>query len=463
MLMGLAGLTLWSLPLAANATVLWEHPQPIPVQNRSEEILHGALVPRDNSSSDTLYFKFRARPLSDVVTKVQTRRPYMAGLVFCQGSTENLGIGNAWDAWGYSAFCKSFNIPPNKGGELKLNTDTPEPGSEVRYLAPRRDVPKMFVVKVEYVPHAQDRVTVWLAPNLNPGATEGSQADRIVTRFTADASFNQIRLMHRGEGDGWVFEDLAVATSFEDFVRTPLWKRAWFLAVLSAALVSVVLIGVVSAERRRAGRLVAVMEREQAVAAERVRIAQDLHDDLGAKLTEIVLLGELAAKPGADEQNPLREMLQGLRELHASLDEAVWSINPRHDSLAQLVEFMSESAQRFLRCAPLTFHPEVAADLPQTHLSASQRHNLLMAVKEALNNAVRHAGATSIRLRVDRFDGGVRISVEDDGCGIEESRVHAGDGLRNMRERLDRTGGTVEIRSQPGAGTEVVFELPLSS
>jgi signal transduction histidine kinase len=155
-------------------------------------------------------------------------------------------------------------------------------------------------------------------------------------------------------------------------------------------------------------------------------------------------------------------MLQGLRELHASLDEAVWAINPRHDSLAQLVEFMSESAQRFLRCAPLTFHLEVAKGLPQTHLSASQRHNLLMAVKEALNNAVRHAAATSIRLRVDKFNGGVRISVEDDGCGLDESRVQAGDGLRNMGERLGRIGGKAKIRSQPGAGTEVVFELPLT-
>jgi signal transduction histidine kinase len=453
---------LWGAPLSANATILMQRSQRTLVQNRSEEILHGALAPRDDSASDTLYFKFRVNPLSDIVSEVRFGRYYLAGMVFCEGGAENLGIGNAWSASGYSAFCKTFNAPGNSPGELNLHARNPEPGAPTIYLGPRREVPKTFVVKVEYVPGGEDQVTVWLDPDLRPGATEATQSERIVTRFRANASFDQIRLVHRGDADGWMFDDIAVATSFDDFVPKPFWRRPWFLTVAGAALVSAVLGGVVAAERRRARRQVALVEREQAVAAERVRIAHDLHDDLGARLTEIVLLGELAAKSAA-EDHPSREVVQGLRQLHASLDEAVWSINPHNDTLANLVEFLSEYAQRFVRNAPAVFHLEAAEDLPQAHLSASQRHNLLLAVKEALNNAVRHARATKIWLRVTRTDVGVRVAVRDDGCGVESSQQRVGNGLINIRERLGAIGGKAEIRSQPGDGTEVMFELPLSS
>jgi signal transduction histidine kinase len=111
----------------------------------------------------------------------------------------------------------------------------------------------------------------------------------------------------------------------------------------------------------------------------------------------------------------------------------------------------------------VAFHLKVAEELPQIHLSASQRHNLLLAVKEALNNAVRHACATKLWLHVAKTNDGVSVAVRDDGCGMDTSRQGTGDGLRNMRERLAAIGGKAEIRSQPGQGTEVLFELPLDS
>ena len=449
-----------------NAAILWQRPQETLAKNGTpaEDILRGAVAPRDDSSSGTLYFKVRVDPVVDVVLEAERKGSYLAGLVLCQGEVEKLGIGNALDAWGYSAFCPTFRVPKNRQGEFTLNTRNPEAGGAGPYRAPRQGVPTTFVIKIDFIPGSEDLVTVWLEPDLAMGATEASQDERIVTRFKADASFDKLRLIHRGAGDGWKFDDLAIATSFEDFVPVPWWRRPWVIGVAALAGIGLVAAVVVTLERRRARRQLLAMERAQAVAAERVRIAQDLHDDLGAKVTEIVLMGELAKtvrdNPG-EERNQMDAILGELRQLHASLDEAVWSINPRHDSLIELVEFVSEFAGRFLRHAPVEFHLEVAKQMPDVELSSTLRHNFLLAVKEALNNAVRHSRATTIWLRIGVENGQLCACVADDGRGMEEAAVSSGDGLRNLRARLETIGGTTTVRSAPGAGTEVTFRLPL--
>lgn len=457
----------WIVCLPAGAAILWQRPQETLVRDNGngEDVLRGAVKPQDDTSSGTLYFKFRVDPRTDILEEAATKKFYLAGMVLCQGGVEKLGIGNALDAWGYSAFSPSFRFPGNRPGELTINTDQPEPISAISYEVPRRGVRKNFIVKVDYLPGGDDWVTVWLDPDLSPGATEASQSDKIVTRFKADASFDEIRLVHRGIGQGWVFDGIAIANSFEDFVPVPFWRRGWVMALAGLAMAGLVIGAVVALERRRARRQLQVMERQQAVTAERVRIAQDLHDDLGAKVTEIVLLGELAKGRGGEtgeNENQIGTILDGLRQLHASLDEAVWSINPRNDSLADLVDFVSDFAQRFLQHAAVDFHLEVAGDLPPLELSATRRHNVMLAVKEALNNAVRHAAASTIWLRFGIEDRRLGITVADDGRGMKEAAEKAGDGLQNMRSRLQSIGGSTEIKSTPGGGATVTFWLPLT-
>lgn len=451
-----------------NAEILWQSSHELHVKNNGagEDILRGAVKPHDDSSSGTLYFKMQIDPQTDLVHEVETQQPYRAGLAFYQGDVEKLGVGNAWDAWGYSAFCASLNFPSNKPGELTLQTNNPEQAGRYRYLAPRRGVRTTIVIKVDYVPHGNDLVTVWLSPELGIGATEKSQQEAIVTRFKADASFDQIRLVHKGSGEGWKFRDIAIATSFEDFVPQPWWQRGWIVGLVALTAVGLVATLAVTLERLRTRKQIRAMEREQAVTAERVRIAQDLHDELGAKVTEIVLLGELAKTVQGDpeeKKSQVESIVGELRQLHASLDEVVWSINPRHDSLTDLVDFISEHAERFTRHAPAELHMEVSKNLPSVALSSVTRHHFLLAVKEALHNAVRHANAKTIRLWFGVEQGNqFVVRVSDDGCGIAEPMGPSGDGLQNMRARLEGIGGMTEIHSAPGQGTEIVFRLPLS-
>ncbi|HSU57120.1 MAG TPA: two-component regulator propeller domain-containing protein, partial [Candidatus Dormibacteraeota bacterium] len=180
------------------------------------DILGGA-VRRDNTSSDTLYFKFHVDPISDVNTE-----EYLAGFQLFEGQSERLAVGNSSNAWAYSAFNTAETGGSNKiSGDFDLNSSRPEStglGAFKTYELPRRGIERTIVFKVQYVSNQNDLVTVYLNPDLGTGATEPEQPESLITRFTADASFDQIHLRHAGGGGGWTFSDMAIATSFSDFV-----------------------------------------------------------------------------------------------------------------------------------------------------------------------------------------------------------------------------------------------------
>jgi signal transduction histidine kinase/ligand-binding sensor domain-containing protein len=180
------------------------------------DILGGA-VQRDDTSTNTLYFKFHVDPVSDVSTE-----EYFAAFQLYEGDTERLAVGNSTKAWAYSAFKTSDTRNfKNVFGDVDLHSSRPEsssPGVYLPYELPRRGIENTIVFKVQYVPGGDDLVTVWLNPDLSPGATEDSQLEASTTTFAANASFDQIRIRHGGGGGGWTFSDMAIATSFSDFV-----------------------------------------------------------------------------------------------------------------------------------------------------------------------------------------------------------------------------------------------------
>ena len=188
------------------------------VHNTGEgyDILDGA-VKEDDSSTNTLYFKFRVDPLSDASTE-----EYFAAFELYEGDKERLGVGNALKAWAYSAFSADVTGESHEGSDyIDLHSSRPEPstsGTSIIYENPHRGIECTIVFKVQYVPGGDDLVTVWLNPDLGPGATEAAQPESLITRFKANATFNEIHLRHGGGGDGWIFSDMAIATSFDDFV-----------------------------------------------------------------------------------------------------------------------------------------------------------------------------------------------------------------------------------------------------
>src|SRR5439155_23122613 len=151
------------------------------------------------------------------------------------------------------------------------------------------------------------------------------------------------------------------------------------------------------------------------------------------------------------------------REMVTALDEIVWAVNPKHDDVSSLANYFCQFAQHFLKTTPVRCQLEVAKDLPERPLNAEQRHSLFLALKEALRNVVQHSGATCMRLAIAAQNGTLKVSVSDNGRGLDlgAPRQRTGaDGLGNMQQRLQRLGGRCELASSPGRGMTVSFIIP---
>jgi signal transduction histidine kinase len=213
-------------------------------------------------------------------------------------------------------------------------------------------------------------------------------------------------------------------------------------------------------ERQRA-------ERQQLVEQERSRVAQDLHDELGAMLTEVGMLGALARTPsltGETRERYLSQMIDVSRALVTTLDEIVWAVNPKYDSVASLASYYSLFAQRLLNLAGMACRLQVADSFPATALDSRVRHGIFLAFKEALNNAVRHSQASEVRIVMEATADQLKIVVADNGGGFPEWGVLPGsDGLASMRQRMQQLGGECRIENAAGRGTTVEFRLPLNN
>jgi signal transduction histidine kinase len=208
------------------------------------------------------------------------------------------------------------------------------------------------------------------------------------------------------------------------------------------------------------------IEHQRAMEQERARIARDLHDELGSGITEISMLATVAssASPRSNGRGGhLQEIGDKAQQMVTTLDEIVWATNPKHDSLQSLVSYSCLYADRLLKLANITCQLKGTMDLPDRTISSTHRHGFFLAFKEAVNNVIRHSGATEVRLGVRLIGNRLRLSIADNGRGLApDASARTGDGLVNMRARLEKMGGRFEITGQAGRGTVVRFYLPLN-
>ncbi len=245
------------------------------------------------------------------------------------------------------------------------------------------------------------------------------------------------------------------------------------------------------------------LEQQRAVECERLRIAQDIHDDLGARVTQISLLSAVAqgkANLPEEARADFGKVSQMTRDLVSALYETVWAVNPENDNLDALASYLCQMANQLCSQAQLRCRLEVPELPGPIALSSQVRHNLIMAVKEGLHNIIKHAHASEVHLRITfvaersgltgqssvfpahsanpRIGGGnspswtgqrtdptrvLAICVQDNGCGFDPAACPVGNGLANVKRRMESLGGGFIIESRRALGTAVTLHLPLAA
>ena len=243
-------------------------------------------------------------------------------------------------------------------------------------------------------------------------------------------------------------------------VKIQFWQQGWFQAVF----LSLVLLGVLFYLRLLA-RLAVQSKARVLLQRERARIARDIHDELGARLTELALQGEVAqteCPAGSVFRAKFAALSKNARALSGAMDEVVWMVNSQRDTLRDFATFACQQTRHFLESTPIRCRLDVEPNLPEVMFDLPVRRNLLLAVKEALNNAVKYSQADEIVLRIHRHGKTVLVVVEDNGVGFDPEKVNpTRNGLTNMAQRMQELGGHCRISSQAGKGCRVEFEAPL--
>lgn len=230
-------------------------------------------------------------------------------------------------------------------------------------------------------------------------------------------------------------------------VLSPIWRRWWFLA-LAAMLMAAI------GHRVYQYRVARLLQ----IANMRTRIATDLHDDIGANLTRIALLSEVAK--GAEDSGHLSSIARIARESVSSMSDIVWAINPNRESVVDLIRRMRQHADEVLTSRAMALRFD-ATQVPGTlRLAMDVRRDLLLVLKEAVNNAARHARCSTVTIDVRVERSRMTLAIADDGVGFDPSAASDGHGLDSMRRRAARLRGTLEIVSAPGA-TALTLTFPL--
>jgi ligand-binding sensor domain-containing protein/signal transduction histidine kinase len=247
-------------------------------------------------------------------------------------------------------------------------------------------------------------------------------------------------------------------------VMPQFWERLTVRVTGAVILLGVVAATVWGVERSRSRRRWQRAEAQQAMERERRRIARDLHDDLGSDLTEIMLLGEAAQVSDSTEhvRANAKAIATRSRQAAAAMDEIIWTVNPRNDSVPRLADHVAALARRLFDPLPVQLHIEIMEDIPVLPLPATARHALFLAIKEAQNNVAKHSSATEVRVAVACKEGRLVVTVEDNGRGFDAVQsTNIRNGLENMKQRMESIGGTFRLEARPGRGTRVQFEYTL--
>lgn len=284
---------------------------------------------------------------------------------------------------------------------------------------------------------------------------------RIATYTNLDGGSYIFRVKGSNNDGVWNEEGASIVV----IITPPFWMTWWFRTLFLVVMLASVGGSIRYVEMKRLKRKIEQLEQERALERERSRISQDMHDEVGAGLSEIGILSELAKK---DIRNPdesgvyMQRISETSREVIASISEIIWAINPKNDLLDDLVAYLRHYTTRYLGTTAMKLQFNIPETLPDFHLTAEARRNIFLVLKESLHNIIKHSGATEVIITLSFTQQHLEAVVQDNGKGFTASDISRfGNGLRNMEKRMKDIGGRFVIESNSGEGTRVMLTVEL--
>ena len=274
--------------------------------------------------------------------------------------------------------------------------------------------------------------------------TEGSKRTATYTNLPP----GEYTFKVKGTNSDGVWNDNPKTVSI--IINPPFWRTWWFATL--AVIVVAFFIYFLSTIR---------IKNQLEIEKLKLKIASDLHDNIGAGLTEISILSELAERNGGPSNSNVMKDLQKIsdtaRYLVDSMSDIVWVVNPQRDSLHDLIVKLKDSYNEFFNSVGTSFQVKNVEESDDIKLPMEYKQNLLLMFKEGINNAIKHSSCKKIILEATFNIDKIEIVLKDDGIGFNPDNISYGNGIRNINERAKKLKGNITISSEPGKGTTIVF------
>lgn len=237
-------------------------------------------------------------------------------------------------------------------------------------------------------------------------------------------------------------------------------KNNWWLYVL--LLVTVLYLAVLITKHFSQKKLKRELIKQQEMDKERHRISREMHDDIGAGLTQITMMSEWAKhKLKSESTKELDDIAATSRKLVNSMSEIIWSLNPENKTLNQLIAYLRELLNRQLEYSGKAFTLQLPENGKEIILSNEQRRNILLVTKEIVNNAIKHSLAKNITVIMQIQKGMLTCEITDDGIGFDTGKVVYGNGLKNIQHRINALNGKLSITSAPQSGSRFFYSVQI--
>ena len=274
--------------------------------------------------------------------------------------------------------------------------------------------------------------------------TEGSKRSATYTNLPA----GEFTFLVKGTNSDGIWNETAAAIKI--IINPPFWQTWWFATL--AIIIMAFFIYYLSTIR---------IKNQLEIEKLKLKIASDLHDNIGSGLTEISILSELAERNGDSTNTVIKKDLQKIsdtaRRLVDSMSDIVWVVNPQRDSLHDLIVKLKDSYNEFFGSVGISFQVKNVEKSDDIKLPMEYKQNLLLMFREAINNAIKYSACNKIILEAFFKNDLIEIVLKDDGVGFDSEQINYGNGIKNMKDRAKKLNGKLKIESGIGNGTTIIF------